>query len=163
MMDSNGTLTDNKDSQTFPSACDLLDLHNDDTAPSIYIGSSSRRIDHILGCKVINQSLHSSGSDAFSEGPNRIIEASTWTLINSPYSKRCLDPSPISSHTARSFKSGNPDAVETYHIVCSNIMLTIKWKKGSKRCSRRKIRLNLPSVDKSSKMGRRPRSRHETR
>ena len=69
MMDSNGQLTDDADLQSFVSQCDMHDLHAHFPSPSTYIGASNRRIDHMLGCPQVVDSMVSSGSLSYLEGP----------------------------------------------------------------------------------------------
>ena len=69
MMDSNGQISDDDDLKMFMSECDLADLHSHAPSPSTYIGSDHRRIDHMLGCQHVVESMQGSGSLSYIEGP----------------------------------------------------------------------------------------------
>ena len=49
MMDSNAQIHEDQDLQRLQTECDLHDLHHTNPAPSTYIGSEARRIDHMFG------------------------------------------------------------------------------------------------------------------
>lgn len=69
MLNSNGQLSDDIDLQVFVQQCDLKDLHDHFPSPLTYIGSSNRRIDYILGCKQVVNSVAFSGSLSCLDGP----------------------------------------------------------------------------------------------
>ncbi len=115
MMDSNGSLTDDDDLQKLLIECDLSDLHEHAPAPSTYIGSSHRRIDHMLGCPQTTLALTSSGSLSYTEGPQSDHRGLFIDLSQQTQLKRTIEPSSISTSASRSLKSGNPEAVATYH------------------------------------------------
>ena len=115
MMDSNGSLDEDLDLQQFLQECNLSDLHDTDPAPSTYIGSSHRRIDHILGCPMTRQALNAAGSMSYIEGPQSdhrglFVDLDIHMLLHRTLKKSALEQ----AHT-RSLKSGNPEAVETYN------------------------------------------------
>ncbi len=115
MMDSNGSLTDDNNLQQLLTDCNLSDLHAHAPSPSTYIGSSQQRIDHMLGCPQTYLALTSSGSLSYTEGPQSdhrglFIDLSMQTLL-----KRTIATPSILSSPSRSLKSGNPEAVATYH------------------------------------------------
>ena len=115
MMDSNGTIDNDNDLRTFISENDLHDLHASHPSPTTYIGSANRRIDHMLGCPILQQSLIASESLSFLEGPQSdhrglFVDLNTITLL-----KQSTGNPLISSHTSRHLKTGNPEAVATYN------------------------------------------------
>ena len=116
MMDSNGSLDEDTDLQQFISECDLTDLHASDPAPSTYIGSSHRRIDHIFGCcPQVCQSLTSSGSLSYIDGPQSDHRGLFVDLDLQQLLHRTTTPPAISTASSRFLKTGNPEAVATYH------------------------------------------------
>ena len=115
MMDSNGQLSDDDDLKTFITQCDLADLHSHSPAPSTYIGSATRRIDHMLGCQTVLDAMHGSGSLSYTKGPQSdhrglFVDLQPATLLG-----QSSDPIAIAQHKTRLLKSGNPEAVESYH------------------------------------------------
>jgi hypothetical protein len=76
--DSNGSLTDDDDLKQLLIDCNLSDLHEHAPAPSTYIGSSHRRIEHMLGCPQINLALTSSNSLSYTDRGTPI--GSPWPL-----------------------------------------------------------------------------------
>ena len=67
MLDSNAQLHEDEDLQQLMAACDLHDLHQVSPSPSTYLGSTNRRIDHMLGCSITVHSLSASGSLSYLE------------------------------------------------------------------------------------------------
>ena len=61
MLDSNGTLEGDTDLSNLLQQCDLHDLHSINPFPSTFIGSNTRRIDHMLGCSTVLQCMTGSG------------------------------------------------------------------------------------------------------
>ena len=133
MMDSNGQISDDADLQAFISECDLADLHQHSPAPSTYIGSPNRRIDHMLGCKQVLDSLQGSGSLSYIEGPQSdhrglFVDLQPATLLGQD-----TDPIAIAQHKTRILKSGNPEAVESYNAAMlqyyteHNMVERIEW------------------------------------
>ena len=107
MLDANGTLENDRGLQDFRDFCGLVDLHRADPAPSTFIGSESRRIDYMLGCYLVAESVSRQGSLAYTEGPQsdhrglyvdldieRILGAQTSASIERP--------------STRLLNSGNP-------------------------------------------------------
>jgi hypothetical protein len=117
MLDSNETLTDGTDLQQFISSCNLFDLHASDPAQSTYIGASNRRTDHMLGCAQITQAIRSSGSLAYSDGPQSDHRGLYVDLDTQSILKSNLEQSPISASASWSLKTGNPELVELYHTA----------------------------------------------
>ena len=115
MMDSNGQISDDEDLQTFISHCDLADLHQHSPAPSTYIGSSNRRIDHMLGCQQVLDSLQGSGSLSYIEGPQSDHRGLFVDLQPAILLGQSTDPIAIAQHKTRILKSGNPESVEQYN------------------------------------------------
>jgi hypothetical protein len=115
MMDSNGSLHDDQDLQRLLSECDLHDLHSKDPAPSTFIGSTNRRINHIFGCPQVLQAMQLAGSLSYLEGPQSdhrglFVDINIQTLLH-----RNIEPLAISPSHSRFLKTGNPEAVVTYH------------------------------------------------
>jgi hypothetical protein len=69
MLDSNSQLEQDRDLQEMIAVCDLHDLHQSSPAPSTFLGSTKRRIDHIFGCSNVVHSMSGSGSLSHLEGP----------------------------------------------------------------------------------------------
>jgi hypothetical protein len=115
MMDSNGCLEDDTDLQLFASECELNDLHAKTPSPSTFIGSTHRRIDHIFGCPQVQQSVTSAGSLSYIEGPQSDHRGLFVDLDPQQLLHRTTEPLNISPAHARSLKTGNPEAVATYH------------------------------------------------
>ncbi len=115
MLDSNGTLKDDNDLQQLLLDCDLSDLHQFAPSPSTYIGSQHRRIDHMLGCPQTLSALTASGSLSYAEGPQSdhrglFVDLDTNSLLKQDNKSPSISPS-----ASRPLKSGNPEAVATYH------------------------------------------------
>ncbi|KAI2511593.1 hypothetical protein MHU86_2847 [Fragilaria crotonensis] len=115
MMDSNAQLHDDIDLQRLQSECDLHDLHQATPAPSTYIGSEDRRIDHMFGCSQLIKHVKSSGSLSYLDGPQSdhrglFVDIDPNDILGQPISKQFIEQ----PHT-RSLKSGNPELVEAYH------------------------------------------------
>jgi hypothetical protein len=115
MLDSNGTLNDDDDLQQLLLDCELSDLHEFAPSPSTYIGSQHRRIDHMLGCPQTLSALTASGSLSYAEGPQSdhrglFVDLDTNSLLEQDNKSLSISPS-----ASRSLKSGNPEAVATYH------------------------------------------------
>ena len=113
MLDANGTLANDTSLQDFRDWCGLVDLHSSAPAPSTYIGSMNRRIDYMLGCARVVESMTRQGSLAYTEGPQsdhrglyvdldieRLMGANATTSIERP--------------STRLLHSGNPELVATY-------------------------------------------------
>lgn len=114
MLDSNGSLSDDTDLQFLLSTCDLIDLHAANPSPSTYIGSPHRRIDHILGCPHVSNSLTASGSLSYVEGPQSdhrglFVDLDLTTILH-----QSLSSTTISTSQSRSLKTGNPESVASY-------------------------------------------------
>ncbi|KAI2505070.1 hypothetical protein MHU86_9346 [Fragilaria crotonensis] len=123
-MDSNAQLHDDIDLQRLQSKCGLHDLHQATPAPSTYIGSEDRRINHMLGCSQLIKHVKSSGSLSYLDGPQSdhrglFVDIDPNDILGQPISKQSIKQ----PHT-RSLKSGNPELVEAYHKA----MLFTKWK-----------------------------------
>ena len=115
MLDSNGQIQDDADLQQFISQCDLHDLHHSDPAPSTYIGSDHRRIDHMFGCSQTLGSLTAAGSLSYLDGPQSdhrglFVDLDTTKLLD-----QLLSPLQIAAPNTRPLKSGNPESVAQYH------------------------------------------------
>ena len=114
MLDSNGQLHDDQDLQHFAATCDLHDLHQSDPAPSTYIGSDHRRIDHMMGCSHTLASLRASGSLSYLDGPQSdhrglYVDLDTSTLLD-----QLTTPLLIAAPNTRPLKAGNPESIEAY-------------------------------------------------
>jgi hypothetical protein len=114
MMDSNGQISDDSGIQRFMSECDLDDLHSETPAPSTYIGSTKRRIDHMMGCSTVKQSMTSSGSLSYIEGPQSDHRRLFVDLNPLKIFRAKIAPLAMAAHNARLLKSGNPESVKMY-------------------------------------------------
>jgi hypothetical protein len=115
MLDSNRTLKDDDNLQQLLLNCDLSDLHEFAPSPSTFIGSQHRRIDHMVGCPQTLSALTASGSLSYAEGPQSdhrglFVDLDTNSLLKQDNKSPSFSPS-----ASRSLKSGNPEAVATYH------------------------------------------------
>ena len=113
MLDANSTIDTDPQFELFIQACNLHDLHDNDPAPSTYIGSASRRIDYIFGCQQVQKSIDRSGTQSYFDGPQSdhrglYIDLKMEDVFEHNLSK-VLPPS------ARSLHTGNPEHVSTYH------------------------------------------------
>ena len=113
-MDSNGQISDDSGIQRFMSECDLDDLHSETPAPSTYIGSTKRRIDHMMGCSTVKQSMTSSGSLSYIEGPQSDHRGLFVDLNPLKIFRAKIAPLAMVAHNARLLKSGNPESVTMY-------------------------------------------------
>ena len=68
MLDANATTLSDTNFLDFMEACMLMDFHENDPAPSTFIGSPNRRIDFIFGCEQAKSMLRRSGTLAYIEG-----------------------------------------------------------------------------------------------
>ena len=69
MMDANSVLGNDPHLQEFLEHHDLRDLHNNNPAPSTYIGSAERRIDYMFGCPRTAAATCRQGTLSYFEGP----------------------------------------------------------------------------------------------
>ena len=148
MMDSNGSLGKDTDLQQFISKCDLTDLHASDPAPSTYIGSSHRRIDHIFGCPQVCQSLTSSGSLSYIDGPQSDHRGLFVDLDLQQLLHRTTTPPAISTASSRFLKTGNPEAVATYHDAMLAYYADHNMIQRLDKLVRTKDTLSLPTLRK---------------
>ena len=102
MMDSNGSLDDDTDLQKFISECDLTDLHESD---------------HIFGCPQVHLCITSSGTLAYTEGPQSDHRGLFVDLDLQQLLHRTTTPPALSTASSRFLKTGNPEAVATYHAA----------------------------------------------
>ncbi|KAI2509669.1 hypothetical protein MHU86_4789 [Fragilaria crotonensis] len=117
MLDSNAQITGDLDLQRLQRNCDLHDLHEKHPAPSTYIGSEARRIDHMFGCSQFLQAMTRSGSLSYLDGPQSdhrglFVDIDPNTILGQPLTKQNIE-----SPRSRSLKSGNPELVEAYHAA----------------------------------------------
>ena len=117
MLDSNAQLEEDRDLQEMTTACDLHDLHYSSPAPSTYLGSATRRIDHMFGCSIVVNSMSGSGSLSYLEGPQSdhrglFVDLNHISLLGVPK----LSPA-IQTASSRLLKSGNPETVALYHTA----------------------------------------------
>ena len=115
MLDSNAQIQDDPDLQRLQTECDLHDLHQTNPAPSTYIGSESRRIDHMFGCSLLFQAVTRAASLSYLDGPQSdhrglYVDVDPITLLGHPLIKQELGPP-----NSRSLKSENPELVAEYH------------------------------------------------
>ena len=114
MIDANSTLDSDPVFLNLCTACTLDDLHSHDPAPSTYIGSDHRRIDYMLGCPRVSESVRRSGSLTYYDGPQSdhrglFADLNLQSLLG--YSNT---PSQFPSPVLRLLKSGNPELVAKY-------------------------------------------------
>ena len=117
MLDSNAQITGDLDLQRLQRNCDLHDLHEKHPAPSTYIGSEARRIDHMFGCSQFLQAMTRSGSLSYLDGPQSdhrglFVDIDPNTILGQPLTKQNIE-----SPRSRTLKSGNPELVEAYHAA----------------------------------------------
>jgi hypothetical protein len=114
-LDSNAQIQDDPDLPRLQSECDLHDLHQTNPAPSTYIGSESRRIDHMFGCSLLFQAVTRAASLSYLDGPQSdhrglYVDVDPTTLLGHSLTKQELGPP-----NSRSLKSENPVLVAEYH------------------------------------------------
>lgn len=114
MLDANSTLTGDPHFANFAALCGLNDLHDQDPAPSTYIGSQDRRIDYILACDEAYTYVSRSGTLSYQEGPQS-DHRSLFVDINTEFFRRPPWQG-IQSSAARSLHTGNPELVSRYNI-----------------------------------------------
>ena len=114
MLDSNGQLHDDIDLHQFAATCDLHDLHTSDPAPSTYIGSDHRRIDHMLGCSQTLAALTASGSLSYLDGPQSDHRGLFIDLNPAILLDQHISSLRIAAHNMRPLKAGNPESIATY-------------------------------------------------
>jgi hypothetical protein len=115
MLDSNAQLQDDGDLQSLLSACDLHDLHQASPSPSTYLGSATRRIDHMFGCSNTVNSMSGSGSLSYLEGPQSDHRGLFVDLDHLSLFGHQAPVSTISPVSSRNLRTGNPETVQFYH------------------------------------------------
>ena len=115
MMDSNAQIHEDQDLQRLQAECDLHDLHHTNPAPSTYIGSEARRIDHMFGCSQLLKSVTRSGSLSYLDGPQSdhrglFADINPNSTLGQPLTNQDICP----PHS-RPLKSANPELAEAYH------------------------------------------------
>ena len=114
MLDSNALIDEDRDLQEMIASCDLHDLHHSFPAPSTYLGSDKRRIDHMFGCSAVVHSMSGSGSLSYLDGPQSdhrglFVDINLRSLLGV-----FPDTPALHSATSRLLKSGNPETVGLY-------------------------------------------------
>ena len=142
MLDSNGRLEDDAELQQFLVENDLRDLHPAHPSPSTYIGSDTRRIDHMLGCPKVYSALAASGSLSYLEGPQSdhrglFVDLDPLQILQTTTSQT------ISTPNARLLKSGNPEHVEAYQTAMNDYYTEHSMMEGLTKSM--KSRLSCPS------------------
>ena len=115
MLDSNAQIEEDQDLQRLQMECDLHDLHRINLAPSTYIGSATRQIDHMFGCSQLLQAVTRSGSLSYLDGPQSdhrgiYVDVDPQAILGQSLTKQEIGPP-----NSRSLKSGNPELVKEYH------------------------------------------------
>lgn len=115
MLDANATLLKDDDKfRTMVDQCGLIDLQRSDPAASTYIGASARRIDYMLGCHKVMNSLQRQGSLAYHEGPQSDHRALYVDLDADQLLAHHANDNSIQPSQARTLKTGNPESVQVY-------------------------------------------------
>jgi hypothetical protein len=112
MLDANATTSSDTQFLEFMEACSLTDFHENDPAPSTFIGSPNRRIDFILGCEQAKSMLRRSGTLAYIEGPQSDHRA-LFADLHVEFLSSADDKVVKNAH--RGLYTGNPELVSTYH------------------------------------------------
>ena len=112
MLDANATPLSDPHFADFMEACTLLDLHDNDPAPSTYIGADNRRIDYILGCDQIKLMLRRSGTLAYTEGPQS-DHRSLYVDLHIDFLVGAEEK--IDKSLSRGLYTGNPELVSAYN------------------------------------------------
>ncbi|KAI2498581.1 hypothetical protein MHU86_15925 [Fragilaria crotonensis] len=113
MMDANSTIDTDYRFQSFIESWQLYDLHEDDPAPSTYIGAESRRIDFIFGCKTIADYKTRAGTLSYSEGPQSDHRGLYVDILFMDLFSQTKNS--INDMSRRALYTGNPALVETYN------------------------------------------------
>ena len=114
MLDANSTLAEDGKFRTMVEQCGLVDLHRSNPAPSTYIGTATRRIDYMLGCPKVMDSMTRQGTLAYHEGPQSDHRALYVDLDTLPLLDHHAHDNSIQPPQARLLKTGNPEAVAAY-------------------------------------------------
>lgn len=115
MFDANGVITSDTKLCEMVERLNLHDLHQNDPAPSTYIGSNNRRIDYMFGCTKTQAAMIHSGTLSYIEGPQSdhrglyVDFDSTALLHHNAHDNTLQNPA------LRLLKSGNPEIVAKYH------------------------------------------------
>ena len=117
MLDSNGTLEGDPDLSNLIQQCDLHDLHSINPSPSTFIGSNTRRIDHMLGCSTVLRCMTGSGSMSYLEGPQSDHRGLFVDIDQQALLGHLPSTNPLQSATSRILKAGNPELVELYQTA----------------------------------------------
>lgn len=114
MMDANGVLDQDKYFRESMERLHLTDLHENDPAPSTYIGATDRRIDYMFGSMHVAEAKLAAGTLSYVEGPQSdhrglFVDICADTILAHHANDNC-----IQSPQTRLLKSGNPETVATY-------------------------------------------------
>ena len=152
MLDANSTADSDPHFADFISACSLFDLHDDDPAPSTFIGSPNRRIDFVLGCsQVKDSSCLRSGTLSYCEGPQS-DHRSLFVDLNLEFLQ--VPKETILPSASRTLHTGNPEIVEAYNDLLLQyytdhrmIQRINSLYSNYKNMTREEVRANLISWD----------------
>jgi hypothetical protein len=114
MMDANEVLETRSVLAEWASRLDLQDLHKNQPAPSTYIGSKHRRIDHIFGCHQINNYKVAAGTLSYIDGPQPDHRGLFVDIDLYGYLSYDPHSNPHINSATRSLRTGNPELVLAY-------------------------------------------------
>jgi hypothetical protein len=92
-------------------------MHYKDPAPSTYIGSTNRRIDHIFGCNEIMKFAVAAGTLSYIDGPQSDHRSLFVDITFADYLNFDANKNPHTPAPTRSLRTGNPELVEGYHTA----------------------------------------------
>ena len=114
MIDANSTLASDSVFLEFCNTCTLNDLHANDPAPSTYLGAPGRRIDYMLGCPRVLDSVRRSGSLSYYQGPQSDHRGLFVDLDLKSLLGYTTTPAQFPTPALRLLKAGNPELVAKY-------------------------------------------------
>lgn len=90
----------------------LSDFHEEDPAPSTYIGAPNRRIDFILGCELAKGMLRQSGTLGYIDGPQS-DHCSLFVDLHIDFISG--EEENVAKSASRGLHTGNPELVSVYN------------------------------------------------
>jgi hypothetical protein len=157
MLDANSTLLDDNKLRAMAETCGLLDLHRADPAPSTFIGAADRRIDYIFGCSKVVATVTRQGTLAYHEGPQSDHRALYVDLDARQLLDHHANDNKIQPSAARMLKTGNPEAVATYHTKMKEYYEQHNMVRRIKRLHKHHSKYTDDQLCNIRKMGPRPR------
>ena len=114
MLDANAVITQDRYFRESMERLQMIDLHDNDPAPSTYIGATNRRIGYMFGSLSVASAKLAGGTLSYVEGPQSdhrglYVDVCADSILH----YHAMDNS-IQSPQARILKSGNPELVANY-------------------------------------------------